>query len=68
MPARTRKANAAKSAVRGHVGHVFADQKGPMGMVVRAIGTAKADATLMLANMAYNMKRWRWLDSRTASA
>lgn len=68
MPARTRKANAAKSAVRSHVEHVFAYQKGPMGMVVRTIGIARAKAAPMLANLAYNMKRWRWLDSRTASA
>ncbi len=68
MPARTRKTNAAKSAVRGHFEHVFAYPKGPMGMVVRTIGIARAKATLTLANLAYNMKRWRWLDSRTASA
>ena len=68
MPARTRKANAAKSAVRCRVEHVFAYEKGPMGMVVRTIGIARAKATLTLANMAYNMNRWRWLDSRTASA
>ena len=66
MPARTRKANAAKSAVRCRVEHVFATQKGPMGMVVRTIGIARAKATLTLANIAYNMKRWRWLDSRIA--
>ena len=57
MPARTRKANAAKSAVRGHVEHVFAYQKGPMGMVARTIGIARTKATLTLVNMAYNMKR-----------
>ena len=67
MPARTRKANAAKSAVRCRVEHVFATQKGPMRMVVRTISIARAKATLTLANMAYNMKRWRWLDSRIAS-
>ena len=52
MPARTRKANAAKSAVRGHVEHVFAYQKGPMGMVVRTIDIARVKATLTPANMA----------------
>ena len=68
MPARTRKANAARSAVRSRVEHVFAYQKGPMGMIVRTIGIARAKATITLANIAYNMKRWRWLDSRTAPA
>ncbi|MBO0906608.1 hypothetical protein J1C47_23480 [Jiella sp. MQZ13P-4] len=68
MSARTRKANAAKSVVRSCVEHVFARQKGPMGMAIRTIGMARAKATITLANMAYNMNRWRWLDSRTASA
>ena len=68
MPIATRKANAAKSAVRSCVEHVFARQKGPMGMVIRTIGIARAKATITLANMAYNMNRWRWLDSRSASA
>ena len=68
LPARTRKANAARSAVRSRVEHVFAYQKGPMGMIVRTIGIARAKATITLANIAYNMKRWRWLDSRTAPA
>ena len=68
IPTRTRKANAAKSAVRSRVEHVFATQKGPMGMVVRTIAIARAKAMLTLSNMAYNMTRWRWLDSRTAPA
>ena len=67
MPVATRKANATKSAVRSCVEHVFARQKGPMGMVIRTIGIARARATITLANMAYNMNRWRWLDGRTAS-
>ena len=37
-------------------------------MIVRTIGIARAKATITLANIAYNMKRWRWLDSRTAPA
>ena len=32
--------------------HVFARQKGPMGLVVRTIG---------LANLVYNMRRMVWL-------
>ena len=34
MAERTRRANARKSAVRAAVEHVFARQKGPMGLVV----------------------------------
>jgi len=68
MPARTRRANARKSAVRAAVEHVFAHQKGPMGLVVRTIGLARAHVKIGLANLAYNMKRFAWLSGRTASA
>lgn len=68
MPKRTARANAAKSAIRARIEHPFAHLKGPMRLVIRTIGLARAEATITLANMAYNMKRWRWLDSRTASA
>jgi transposase, IS5 family len=65
MPKRTARANAAKSAVRAHVEHPFAHQKGPMRLVIRTIGIARATAAVMLANMTYNMKRWCWLDRTT---
>ena len=68
MPRRTARANAARSAVRAHVEHPFAHQKGPMGLVIRTIGLARATAGVTLANMAYNMKRWCWLDRRSAPA
>lgn len=68
MPKRTRRANAAKSAVRSKVEHVFAHQKARMGMTVRTIGIARARAVITLANMVYNMTRWRWLNSRPAPA
>ena len=68
MPKPTRRANAAKSALRSKVEHVFAHQKARMGMTIRTIGLARARATITLANMAFTMTRWRWLDSRTAPA
>jgi transposase, IS5 family len=68
MPKRTARANATKSAVRAHVEHPFAHLKGPMGLVIRTIGIARATATVTLANMAYNMKRWCWLDRRSLPA
>jgi transposase, IS5 family len=68
MPERTARANAAKSAIRAHVEHPFAHQKGPMRLVVRTIGLARASATVMFANMAYNMKRWCWLERRSLPA
>lgn len=68
MAKHTARANARKSAVRAAVEHPFAHQKGIMGLVVRTIGLARAEATITLANMAYNMKRWCWLDRRAAVA
>ncbi len=61
MPKRTSRANGRKSVVRAKVEHVFAHQKGRMGLTIRTIGLARAEATLTLANMAYNMTRLRWL-------
>jgi len=68
MPKRTARANAKKSTVRAHVEHPFAHLKGPMGLVIRTIGIARATATVTLANMAFNMKRWRRLDGRSLPA
>ena len=68
MAPRTRRANARKSAVRASVEHVFAHQKGPMGLVIRTIGLARARVKVGLANLAYNMRRYVWLLGRTAPA
>jgi IS5 family transposase len=68
MPRHHARANAVKSKVRAHVEHPFAHQKGVMGLVIRTIGLARASAAVTLANMAYNMKRWCWLDRRGAPA
>ena len=68
IPRHIARANAAKSAVRAGVEHPFAYQKGGMGLVVRAIGLARARAAVTLANIAYDMKRWCWLDRRGAPA
>ena len=63
----TRRANARKSGVRSAVEHVFAHEKGLMGLVVRTIGLARARVKIGLANLAYNMRRFVWLDGRQAS-
>ena len=63
MPLRTRHANARRSAMRAKVEHVFARQKARMGLTIRTIGIARARAAVTIANMAFNMTRWRWLDS-----
>ncbi len=68
MPSNVARANGAKSKVRSAVEHVFARQKGPMGLVVRTIGIARATVKIGLANIAYNMKRAAWLTERAAFA
>ena len=68
MPARTARANGRKSKVRAAVEHVFAHQKGPMGLVVRTIGLARARVKIGLANLVFNMRRMIWLTGRAAMA
>jgi IS5 family transposase len=68
MPERTRLANARKSMVRSRVEHVFAHQKGLMGLVVRTIGIARATVKIGLANLAYNIRRLAWLSGRAMPA
>ena len=68
MPERTRRANARKSMVRSKVEHVFAHQKGLMGLVVRTVGLARATVKIGLANLAYNIRRLVWLNGRAAPA
>lgn len=68
MSDRTARANARKSAIRAKVEHPFAMLKGPMKLFIRTIGIKRAEAAITLAVMAYNMKRWAWLNGRTASA
>src|SRR5215203_3195354 len=68
MPKHTARANGAKSKVRAAVEHVFAHEKGPMGLVVRTIGLARARVKIGLANLVYNMKRTIWLTGHLAPA
>ena len=66
MPVNVARANAAKSKVRAAVEHIFARQKGPMGLFVRTIGIARATVKIGLANITYNMKRAVWLTEMAA--
>jgi len=68
MAKRTAKANARKSAVRAGVEHVFAQQKDRMKLFIRSIGIKRAEATIVMANIAYNLGRWRWWQARAAPA
>lgn len=55
MPERTARAIAKESSVRARIEQVFARRKGPMCLVIRTIGIARATVKLTLANLAYNM-------------
>ena len=63
-----RKANRARSKVRSAVETVFAAQKHRFGLIVRTIGTARATTKIGLANLAYNMRRLIWLETRIQPA
>ncbi len=68
MPEAIARANGKKSKVRAGVEHVFARQKGPMALVIRTIGLARATMKIGLVNLTYNMKRMIWLTDRLATA
>lgn len=50
------------------VEHVFAHQKGPMGLIVPTIGITRARVKIGIANLAYNMRRFVWLKAKYAAA
>jgi transposase, IS5 family len=68
MPERMRIANARKSKIRSAVEHVFAHQKGLIGLFVRTIGLARARVKIGLANITYNMRRLVWLNRQSPPA
>src|SRR5205809_707063 len=44
--------------------HVFAHQKGLLNLTIRTIGLARARVKIGLANLAYNMRRFFWLQTK----
>lgn len=67
MPARTARAKAVRSTVRARIEHVFARQKDQMGLFIRTIGIVRAETTITLANLAYNIDRLVLRERRTIS-
>lgn len=67
MPANIRRGNATRSKVRARVEHVFAHQKAKMGLFIRTIGIARAEAKITLANLAFNMHRLVFHETRAAT-
>ncbi len=62
----TARANAAPSAVRVRIEHVYARQKDQMALFFRTIGIARAGTKITLAYLAYNMDRLAFHERRTA--
>jgi IS5 family transposase len=68
MPAHIKRGNASRGKIRAAVEHVFAAQKRRLRLVVRTIGLARATTKIGLANLAYNLLRFTWLQGRAAPA
>ena len=68
MAPHIRRGNASRSKVRAVLKHVFAHQKGAMGLFIRTIGLARAKLKIGIANIAYNMSRLVWHKRRRAIA
>lgn len=68
MPGPTARANVRKSAIHAAVEHVFAHQKNRIGLFVRTIGLARAEAKPTLANFACNFDRSSILPKRVNDA
>ena len=49
------------------VEHVFARQKDQMGLFIRTIGIARAEAKISLANIVYNIDRLIFHERRAAT-
>jgi transposase, IS5 family len=62
-----RAANRVKSKIRARVEHVFAQEKTHMGLFIRTIGIKRAEAKIMLVNLAYNMRRLIFHERRAAT-
>ena len=67
MSKTTKQANAKKSSIRARVEHVFGHQKNRFGLFIRTIGLARAEAKLILANLAYNFDRLIFRERRRAT-
>jgi IS5 family transposase len=68
MAPHVRCGNAERAKVRVAVEPVFAVQKRRLGLVVRTVGKARAEAKLGLANLVTNVLRLVWFETRPAPA
>lgn len=68
MAPNVRRGNARRARVRVAVEHVFAVQKRRLGLIIRTVTKARAEARLGLANLVTNMLRLAWFETRPAPA
>ena len=68
MSERAKAANRRRSKIRSLIEHPFARIKHVMGLTARTIGIAHATTKIGMANLAFNIQRLIWLNSRTAPA
>ena len=61
---REQRGNRTRSKVRSRVEHIFGAQVAMGGKLVRTIGLARARVKIVMTNIAYNIKRWAWLEAR----
>lgn len=66
LPVHHARANAARSAVRSSIEHVFAAQKHRMKLFIRTIGIERARIKIGMANLVYNFTRLAWHQGRTS--
>lgn len=68
LPGPHARANAARSAVRSAIEHVFAGQKHRMKLFIRTVGVERARIKIGMANLVYNFTRLAWHQGRTGPA
>lgn len=68
VPPHIARGNASRGRTRARVEHVFAEQKRRRHLAIRTVGLPRARTRIMLANLAYNMRRLTWLEGREAPA
>ena len=60
-------ANRTRSRICASGEHVFAQQKAHIGFYIRTIGIKRAETKVILAKLAYNMKRLVFHEQRAAT-
>jgi IS5 family transposase len=68
MPSHMARGNARRARVRAKIEHVFGAEKRGFGLIVPTIGLARATAKITLANLAYNLRRFAWIERSVALA